>query len=514
MPNRQSNAVYPHLWRLVHARIAGHRTDREALERYLGWRDPAAFAELVQRHGGMVLRVCQRVLNNPDDVEDAFQATFLVLVRKARSIAKWEALGSWLYGVAYRVARKARAEAARRQGHEKLAAGPATHQVGSEEDWFEVRPIIDEEVNRLPEKYRRPIVLCYFEGKTYEEAARLLGWPAGTASVRLARARELLRIRLTRRGLALSAGALAAGLAKEAVAATELFLPGEAAGRTVLSFAAGGGTADISIRVVALAKGVLKAMVAHKLKAVVAVLVAIGVSCIGAGLVGRLAVETPAEAADPQGKMLAGTEALPASPARPGEGARREQAPSTRPLAPPRGAWAAQMRLGLVNMTQVLRAAKKFRSVQAGLRARAEQVRKDQEGLKTSMRRYQTEVDDPATTANRRNQVAGHLRQLERELEDRNRESARELADLQGKALTQMYRDVEEAANRVAKRDGLELVMFYTDAVTEADFYQPNNLQRKLTQPGALMPLIVAPGMDITDTVVEALNLQSSTKGS
>src|SRR5262249_33397229 len=159
MPNRQQKAVLPHFCRLISSRIATDLTDRQLLERFLGRHDPAAFAALVRRHGRTVLGVCQRVLHNTHDAEDAFQATFLVLVRKARSIAKREAVGSWLYGVAYRVALSARAEALRRREHEKQAAAPADDQRGSDGAGYEMRSIIDEEVNRLPEKYRQPIVL-------------------------------------------------------------------------------------------------------------------------------------------------------------------------------------------------------------------------------------------------------------------------------------------------------------------------------------------------------------------
>src|SRR5262249_50931075 len=158
---------------------------------------------------------------NPHDAEDAFQATFLVLIRKARSITKREALGSWLYGVAYRVAQKTRAATLRRRIHEREAARTSADQANPQGGRDEIGPIIDEEVNRLPDKYREPIVLCYFEGRTYEEAARLLGCPAGTASARLARARDLLRTRLTVRGVTLSASALVTWLSEEALSAAE-----------------------------------------------------------------------------------------------------------------------------------------------------------------------------------------------------------------------------------------------------------------------------------------------------
>jgi RNA polymerase sigma factor (sigma-70 family) len=177
MLNRQQKVILPHLRRLMGSRFGGELSDRELLERFLGEGDGAAFSALVRRHGRTVLGVCQRVLKNAHDAEDAFQATFLVLVRKARSIAKRESVGSWLYGVAYRVALKARAEVVRRRTRE-MQAGMAKDEAKHDGLRDELPPILDEEVNRLPAKYRQPIVLCYFEGKTYQEAARLLGWPA------------------------------------------------------------------------------------------------------------------------------------------------------------------------------------------------------------------------------------------------------------------------------------------------------------------------------------------------
>src|SRR5215470_5427658 len=189
--------------------LAPPEADAQLLARFLASRDDFAFAALVRRHGPTVLGVCRRVLRHAQDAEDAFQATFLVLARKARSIARRGALGSWLYGVAYRVALKARDDAARRRRHERRAASRTEGQAACAEAGDAAGPVLDEEVNRLPDKYRQPVVLCYFEGKTYQEAARLLGWPAGTAAVRLARARELLRNRLTVRGVALSSAALA-----------------------------------------------------------------------------------------------------------------------------------------------------------------------------------------------------------------------------------------------------------------------------------------------------------------
>jgi RNA polymerase sigma factor (sigma-70 family) len=163
-----------------------------------------AFRAIVKRHGSMVLQVCRRSLDDPNDAADAFQATFLVLLRRARSIRDRRSVAAWLHGVAARVASRARVESARRQRIERhgvrLAPAPP-----DDPDHFELQRVIDVELARLPEKYRAPLILCYFEGLTHEEAAARLGWPLGTVRGRLARAREVLRARLTRRGITASA---------------------------------------------------------------------------------------------------------------------------------------------------------------------------------------------------------------------------------------------------------------------------------------------------------------------
>jgi RNA polymerase sigma factor (sigma-70 family) len=177
-------------------------TDGELLDRFVTDRDESAFVELVNRHGPLVLGVCRRLLDNTEDVEDAFQATFMVLVRKADTIRKRESAASWLYGVALRVARRARATLTGRRQRERRAALPEAI-VPPEQAWDDVRPVLDDAVNSLPEKYRVLVILCYLQGRTYDEAARLLDLAKGTVSTRLTHARELLRQRLTRRGLVL-----------------------------------------------------------------------------------------------------------------------------------------------------------------------------------------------------------------------------------------------------------------------------------------------------------------------
>jgi RNA polymerase sigma factor (sigma-70 family) len=193
--------------------------DVQLLERFAASGDGSAFAALVARHGPMVLGVCRNVLRDPHDAEDAFQATFLVLVRKAGSLGRVRTLGGWLYRVAYRVALEANGRSARRRRREvgvvEMNAAVDRHR----EPDGELGRVIHEELHRLPEKYREAVVLCDLEGMTREQAAAQLRWPVGTVSGRLARAREILRGRLTRRGIALSTGVIGSLLAERATAA-------------------------------------------------------------------------------------------------------------------------------------------------------------------------------------------------------------------------------------------------------------------------------------------------------
>jgi RNA polymerase sigma factor (sigma-70 family) len=259
---------------------AGELSDGQLLERYLAGREEAAFALLLRRHGPMVLGVCRRLLRHQQDAEDAFQATFLVLVRRAEAIRPRGRVGPWLYGVAYRTALKARSLAARRRQVEREASRPDA--LAQTRDPDDLRPLIDHHLSRLPERYRVPLVLCDLQGRARRDVARQLGLPEGTLSSRLARARALLGHRLGRRGAALSAGALAAALCAEARAAPPAPLV-DATARAALSLATGQAGA-VPAQVLIVTEGVLKAMTIAKFKVATAVLLSLAVISLGGGV--------------------------------------------------------------------------------------------------------------------------------------------------------------------------------------------------------------------------------------
>jgi RNA polymerase sigma factor (sigma-70 family) len=285
MASGQLGPVVDYLRKVVSPRGIDEPTDGQLLEWFVEQHHEDAFGMLVQRHGAMVRGVCLRVLNDCHDADDAFQATFLVLARKASAIRKRDSVASWLYGVAYRTALRARARNARRQAHEREAPDMAQADPLAELAWRELRPVLDAELDRLPEKYRAPLLLCYFEGKTNEQAARQLGLTKGTVSGRLARARDLLRGRLARRGLALSGGVLAMALADgTAMAAVPPALVASTIKAATLVAAGKAMAAGISVPVAALVEGVLEAMVMTKFKSAAVVLLAVTLLGAGAGV--------------------------------------------------------------------------------------------------------------------------------------------------------------------------------------------------------------------------------------
>jgi RNA polymerase sigma factor (sigma-70 family) len=255
--------------------------DGELLGRFVDRRDEAALAALVNRHGPMVWGVCRRHSSH-HDAEDAFQAAFIILVRKAASITQREAVGNWLYGVAHQTALQARRSAARRRAREvQVTEMPVAE--SPQERWAELQPLLDEELSRLPDHYRTVIVLSDLEGRTRKEVAAQLGCPEGTVASRLVRARSMLAKRLTQRGVALSGGALAVVLSQSTGSAG---VPAAVVSSTIKAASlCAAGQAAIPVKVAALAEGVLKAMLLNKLKPALAVLVvAAMVGLIGYGM--------------------------------------------------------------------------------------------------------------------------------------------------------------------------------------------------------------------------------------
>jgi RND family efflux transporter MFP subunit len=307
MSRRNLNAIIRYLRQLTGSANANGASDAELLERYVRDRDEAAFELLLWRHGTLVFNVCRRVLPREQDAEDAFQATFLAFVRKASSISRRGSVAAWLYKVAFRVALEARERARKtvaveKPGGEMLAVHPVF-----DSQWSDVRPILDEELNRLPERLRRPIILCYLEGKSNEEAAQELGCRLGTIYSRLSRGRELLRLRLQRRGVTLSVTALTAVLTASAVESAPAIPLMRTAVHAALAFGHSSSAAAVSPRVATLAEGVLRTMFVTKLKIAAVMLLIIGVAAGGVWSQARTAgPQTEARADDPSPKPKAG----------------------------------------------------------------------------------------------------------------------------------------------------------------------------------------------------------------
>jgi len=291
-------------------------SDRELLNRFVDAGDEAAFTVLIERHGPVVLGVCRRSLRNLHDAEDACQATFLVLTRKAASVRKAASLGSWLHGVACRVALTLKRDLARRKRRDRDRQTPARRDPAAEVSWREAQTVLDEELELIPERYRAPLILCYLDGKTRDEAAQELEVSPGKLHGRLERGRALLRDRLEKRGITLAAAlcatALSSGAAKAALPAPLLIASAKAAS----ALAAGQPlTADIvTTNVLTLTQGVLKSMFLTKLKlgAAAALCVGLFVAIVG-GVLPANAIAHEATAKDP-GKTIVKT-AAPAAKA-------------------------------------------------------------------------------------------------------------------------------------------------------------------------------------------------------
>jgi RNA polymerase sigma factor (sigma-70 family) len=271
--------VVEHARRLARAE-ALTLTDGELLARFVARRDEAAFEMLLERHGPMVLGVCRRLLGH-HDAEDAFQATFLVLVRRAGALGQPDRVGNWLHGVAYHIALAARARRARRETLSRQTQAPPQAEPPADTSQRELCALLDEELARLPEKYRAPLILCHLEGQTHEAAARALRIPLGSISWRLSRALELLRGRLTRRGVALPAVALAAAVPSSLHAST-----------LSVGMLVAAEPGAVPARVAALMQGVFHSLPVPRLRLVAMLLLTVGL--IGAGAVfAERAAQTP-----------------------------------------------------------------------------------------------------------------------------------------------------------------------------------------------------------------------------
>ncbi|MBX9626082.1 MAG: sigma-70 family RNA polymerase sigma factor [Gemmataceae bacterium] len=267
--------------------------DGDLLGRFIERRDEVAWDALVRRHGPMVWGVCRRILGHTQDAEDAFQTTFVVLVRRAASISPRGGVGNWLYGVARQTAVKARATAARRGARERqVAVLPEPGVTDPPPD--DLRPVLDRELGRLPDKYRAPIVLCDLGGKTFKDAARELGWPEGTLSGRLSRARKLLADRLTRAGAVPPAGVAVLGVGEAAGGDVPppLVTSAITAGWRV---AAGQPMSGLAPAVATLTEEVLRAMFIPKLKLVAGVLLVGTMTLTGVAISARHSGSAPDE---------------------------------------------------------------------------------------------------------------------------------------------------------------------------------------------------------------------------
>ena len=285
---QQSGLVLGQMQRLFNRGTASGLSEGQLLARYVGERDEVAFEAIVSRNGPMVLGICRRLLEDPNDVEDAFQATFLVLVKKARSLRDRDLLANWLYGVALRVATRSRRDRTRRRIRDRTVDRDNVVFDTNDHDRDELRTVLDGEVARLPAKFRTPIVLCYFEGLTHDQAAERLRCPVGTIRSRMAKGRELLRSRLTRRGLAPTPSFLAIG----PISGVSPAVPPALLGRTIASAAsvvAGRWlVTDItSTSVMSLTQGVLRTMSLTKWITSASTIMVLGILGGGIGLAAR-----------------------------------------------------------------------------------------------------------------------------------------------------------------------------------------------------------------------------------
>jgi RNA polymerase sigma factor (sigma-70 family) len=322
--------LLPRLRELV-SRPDERAPDRDLLRRFLAERDETAFAELVRRHGPMLVRVCRRVLHNGHDAEDVCQAAFLILAQKATALRGRDSIAGWLFQTAYRLSLKARSTAHRRTHHEAQARPAAPPDPVAELHVREFQAVLDDELSRLPEKYRAPILLCCLEGRSRDEAARCLGWRLAAVKDRLERGREQLRSRLARRGVLLGTALTSTWLLEGAARAGGAGVAPQAVARAALSITTNQTTLAglLPARVAALAKGATTTMLLRTMTVLAAIGVALGLGVVGVAT-GLSGGSSPAQARAPQAK--------PAPPARPAPADAASEQPEVLRLDVPRGA--------------------------------------------------------------------------------------------------------------------------------------------------------------------------------
>jgi RNA polymerase sigma factor (sigma-70 family) len=463
-----------HQFQRLAAPGAGGLSDSHLLERFVVDRNEAAFEVLVWRHGPLVYNVCRHLLRNVDDVEDAFQATFLALVRKATAIRNRGAVGAWLYQVAQRAALSLLA--ARRRAEpfpDAEIAAPADADDLLRQD---LRAVVHDEVRRLPAKYRDAVILFYLSGLTTEEVARQLGCPRGTVLSRLAWARDRLRGRLTRRGVVLPAGALAVWLAQQGASASAPALLIGSTVRAGLWLAAGKAAAAgiVSARAALLMEGVLRPMFLTKLKTTVVVAVLAVLVAFGAGRWDqREATAQPAPR--PQ------DEAAPVAPQ-------------------------GRTRVALLNMNYVIKNYDEYKVLHESV---AKQVAFYEERHKASRARIEEwtrELADPNVGERTKEGLALDLRAERRKIEDDQAEAKRKISEMTDAQTVALYRKVQETADRWARAHDIDLVLQYNDVTPDhKDYFTPANVTRRM-QAGGCTPLSWKPELDISKAVVAAMN--------
>jgi RNA polymerase sigma factor (sigma-70 family) len=303
MADRENQKVLRQLCQWADWQATQELPDQELLQRFVSRQEEAAFATLMERHGPMVLRLCRRLMLDPHTTDDVCQATFLVLLRRAGSIGRRELLAKWLYGVAYRIARRMRVDTAKRLKRETRATPRQAADPWVEVSGQELSVLLEDELHGLPDRYRLPFLLCHVDGQTRDQAARRLGWSLRTLHRRLEKGRELLRRRLTRRGVTLTAALGAAGVPSSTTAATPGLL-GPASVKAVTTFLPGtpAASAGVSVRAVALAEGELKKMTLAKITLATLLVLTIGGLTAGAGLLARHVLATDTPEAPPQAR--------------------------------------------------------------------------------------------------------------------------------------------------------------------------------------------------------------------